>query len=78
MSSKSKEIFTKQKNKKKRKVELEALNQQNNEEQQTHKSYQICGAKQPKFKSPFIPEMKKSLSIDAQDSWFLLRDPNCK
>ncbi|MCJ1346315.1 hypothetical protein MMC31_004530 [Peltigera leucophlebia] len=78
MSSESEGTCTRRENKDKRKAELEALNQQDNEEQQTRKSRQIREAKQPKFKSSFTPEMKKSLGIDDQDFRSLLRDPSCK
>ena len=78
MSSESEGTCTRRENREKRKAELEALNQQDNEEQQTRKSRQTRRARQPKFKSPFTLEMKKSLGIDDQDSRSLLRDPSCK
>ena len=69
---------TRGENREKRKAELEALNQQDNEEQQTPKSRQTRGVKQPKFKSPFTLEMKKSFGIDDQDSRSSSHNPSRK
>ena len=78
MSSESEETCTRQENRKKRKAELEALNQQDNEKQETRKFRQTSGAKKLKFKSSFTPEIKKSLGIDGQDAWFSSHNPSCK
>lgn len=59
MTSESESTCTRRENREKRRVELEELNQQDNEEEQNHKSRQLRGASQAKFKAPFTREMKK-------------------
>lgn len=78
MTSESEGTCTRRENWEKRKLELEALNQQDNEEQQIRQSRHLRGAYQLTFKNLFTPGMKKSLGMDSQDSRSSSRDSSRK